>query len=144
MPESANNRVQPIPEFTRAEGVVSPMKRKRGRPRRQGGIRPGPPMNVRVYTGYDPALVCGLPAEPLVAAFRRGTVLPAEQELERWYQALADAIESGDAVRTGYCALYALHEINSLVECYVRPLARIGRKKLESDKRRGRRTPYGD
>jgi hypothetical protein len=68
-------------------------------------------------------------------------VLPAEQELGKWYQAIADAIESGDAVRTGYCALYAMNEINSLVECYVRPLARIGRKKLESDKRRGRRTP---
>lgn len=76
----------------------------------------------------------------VVAAFRRGTVLPAEQELGRWYQALADAIESGDAVRTGYCALYAMNELNSLMGCYIRPLARIGKKKLEADKRRGRRT----
>lgn len=135
MPESANNRVQPIPAFTRAEDMGRTSKRKRGRPR--GPMRPAPPTNLRVVVGYDPSLAYGLPAQPLVDAFRRGTVLPAEQELGRWYQAIADAIESGDAVRTGYCALYAMHEINSLVECYVRPLARIGKKKLESDKRRG-------
>ena len=139
MPESANNRVQQVPEFIRAEHVVSTPKRKRGRPPRPK--RPSAPEHFRLFTAYDPALVRGLPIEPLVAAFRRGTVLPAEQELGRWYQAIADAIESGDAVRTGYCALYAMNEINSFVECYVRPLARIGRKKLKSDKRRGRRTP---
>lgn len=139
MPESAKNRVHPIPKFTRAEGVVSPVKPKRGRPRRRG-VWPAPPTHLRVFTAYDPALVYGMPAQPLLDAFRRAPELPAEQELGRWYQALADAIESGDAVRTGYCALYAMHEINSLVECYVRPLARIGRKKLEADKRRGRRT----
>jgi hypothetical protein len=83
------------------------VKRRRGRPRHQFK-KPSAPTDLRIYTSYDPALVCGLPAEPLVAAFRRGTVLPAEQELGRWYQAIADAIESGDAVRTGYCALYAI------------------------------------
>jgi hypothetical protein len=135
MPISSSG-ARPVPEPTRIEGGVG--KRKRGRPRRP--MRPSPPTDFRLNTPYDPALVCGLPAEPLVASFRRGTVLPAEQDLGRWYQAIADAIESGDAVRTGYCALYAMCEINSLVDCYLRPLARIGKKKLESDKRRGRRT----
>ncbi len=139
MPESANKRAQEVPELAPVENG-GPVKRKRGRPRRGSRLRPPTIVHARVYTPYDPGLVCGLPMEPLVAAFRRGTVPPEEQELGKWYQAIADAIESGDAVRTGYCALYAMNEINSLVDCYVRPLAKIGRKKIESDKRRGRRT----
>jgi hypothetical protein len=97
------------------------------------------PTSLRLFTPNDPGLVSDLPAEPLIAAFRQPleSMVPTEQELGKWYHAIADAIELGDAVRTGYCALYAMHEINSLVERHVKPLYEASTFCTE-DRRNGR------
>jgi hypothetical protein len=116
-------------------------KRKRGRP-----PKPNPAAaitDLRAAINYEPPAPGEvIPIAEIANWFRKGaeTAGPEQMCLAGWYRGTADAIEAGDAARTGWCAQHAIVEIYALMSHRLMPLARIGKKKLEVDKRRGRRT----
>lgn len=67
---------------------------------------------------------------------------PVDPELRQWLDAAAESLERGDAARASYYLLHALRcrEVDLLQQ--LAELSFIGRRKLASDKRRGRRVRY--
>jgi hypothetical protein len=71
-----------------------------------------------------------------VQAFRRGAERCSDEDLAAWYRAVAEAVEAGDAALVGHNALWAMKQLDACWRSTVLALAKIGKKKLEADKRR--------
>ncbi len=116
-----------LPLITRLQKLGG-TQRRRGRPR-----KPLPQPQASMISLYDPSWRSILTPTELAQQVRE---YAAAQKLERvagWCKGLAEAVESGNPVQAGHCALYALREMGSQLQ----PLAQDGISKRRSDKRRG-------
>ena len=141
-------------------------KRRRGRPRlspkpmRPGSVRILHPF-VRLADGplgpKDVATIVGMirrrssttPTTPIPLLLDSAThdqeippASPVAPELREWLEAAAESLERGDAARASYYLMHALRcrEVDLLQQ--LAELSLIGRRKLASDKRRGRRVRW--
>lgn len=118
--------------------------KKRGRPRK---IRPMEGKQVIPFELLPTALGDG--DRGAVAMWFREYLgkrphIPRDSDLQKWLDAAADAVEQGDATRVGYYAFQAMRLRALLVYQELDKLAEIGKGKLVSDKRRGRRIQWDE
>jgi len=117
-------------------------KGARGRPRNEWRrVKRAP---AQLSDGYDQAWRSSLSVSEIARQLREYAESHEGNSvvhLAGWCRAIAEAAERGEIVQTAHCALLALRELENLVNTYIEPYARMGLRKLESDKRRGRRTP---
>jgi hypothetical protein len=147
-----NPKLRPV---GRAAEYVEPLRRRSKESNKTGrkGRPKAPPYFTRVEYRYDPnwqsktsfhtASARGRTTRAKVAEWIRtyAAAQSAEQQqhLRAWCADMAVAVEKGNAMRAACCALYALRELESLVEAYVMPHAHQGLRKLTADKRKGHR-----
>jgi hypothetical protein len=82
----------------------------------------------------------GMPMRDALKAFPQAQPLQNLDDWQGWLMQAADALEQGKNLRAAHHLLWAIYCTEDVIATALAKLAAEGRKKLEADKRRGRRT----